>query len=1154
MRFTRLRLSGFKTFVEPTEFLIEPGLTGVVGPNGCGKSNLVEALRWVMGESSYKSMRASGMDDVIFSGSGRRPGRNTAEVTLTLDNAERRVAMALADADTLEVTRRIEREAGSSYRINGRDVRARDVQLLFADASTGSRSPAMVRQGQIGELIAAKPTARRAVLEEAAGITGLHSRRHEAEIRLKAAEQNLERVEDVLTEFESRVESLKRQTRQAVRYRNLSAEIREAEATIAHLKWREAVAREDEAARELADAARLVEERTLAQARAVRDGAVAAHDLPELRRAEVEAAAALQRLRIAATELDAEERRVRDRLADLDRRLVQLAADAAREVSLADDMAAALARLADEEEELAALDEESAAILADAEDGLAETEARSAEAEAALAAAQGAHAEVEARRRALAEARRAAEERRARLSAEATTCARDLAALDASADDGALDDARFEAETAVAMVVEAEDRVAEAEEASRAIRAEAETARAALAEAERELSRLETEAKTLARMLDVAAEELWPPIVEQISVAPGLEAALAAALGDDLEVSADEGAPVHWLTPPPGSGDPALPAGVEPLATHVRAPPLLARRLAQIGLVARAEGPRLRLALAPGQRLVSREGDLWRWDGLTAAADAPTAAARRLSARNRLAELEGAIAECRERRDARLAARDAVDLREKEGAAAATAAAEALRLARRDETAARDALARLEREATTRVERRTALAAAAARLAAEIDEAAGRAEEAAAASADLPETRDLELALAEARARVSIERAAVAEARAARQTHLREAEARARRRAAVAAERQGWASRAASAERQAAVIAERRAEAEAERDDLLDRPADIEEARARLAGEIAKAETARATAADALALGERAQAEADAVARAALEALSTAREAKGRIEERLVAAAGRRAEIAAEIAERFEVAAEALAARLALSPDAPPPDELATERRLERLKVERDKLGPVNLRAEDELRETETRRDELLAERDELVEAIRRLRASIGTLNREARERLMAAFDRVNGHFRELFTHLFGGGEAELQLVESDDPLEAGLEILARPPGKKPATLTLLSGGEQALTALALIFAVFLTNPAPICVLDEVDAPLDDANVERYCDLLDRMTRLTDTRFVVITHNPITMARMNRLFGVTMSERGVSQLVSVDLERAHRIVEPARAG
>ncbi len=1151
MRFTRLRLSGFKTFVEPTEFRIEPGLTGVVGPNGCGKSNLVEALRWVMGENSWKSMRASGMDDVIFAGSGRRPGRNSAEVTLTLDNTDRTVTLPLADADLLEVSRRIEREAGSTYRVNGRDVRARDVQLLFADASTGSRSPSMVRQGQIGELIAAKPTARRAVLEEAAGISGLHSRRNEAEIRLKAAEQNLERVEDVLTEFETRVESLKRQTRQAVRYRNLSAEIRDAEATIGWLRWCEAVAREEEAATALAEATRGADERAEAQARSARDAAVAAHDLPELRRVEAETGATLQRLRMASAELDAEERRIRDRLADLERRLAQLAADAAREASLAEDMTAALARLADEEENLAAEAEESAAILADAEDGLAETEARLAVAESDLADRQARLAEAEARRRALDDARRAAEERLSRLATEAATCARDRAALEATGDDEALEIARDDCETATAAVVEAEERVAEAEEAIGAARSGSEAARVALAEAERDLSRLEAEAKTLARMLDVAAEQLWPPIVEHIAVAPGLEAALAAALGDDLEISADEGAPVHWRDPGPGTADPALPPGAEPLAKHVRAPALLSRRLAQIGLVERAEGARLRFALVPGQRLVSRDGDLWRWDGLTVAADAPTAAARRLSARNRLAELDGLIAAARDAVEAARLAREAATAAETRAAAAETAAREALRLARRDETTARELLGRLEREAATRAAALARLTETAARLEAEREEATARAEAARADAADLPETRVLEIDLAEARARVSIERASVAEARAARQTHLREAEARERRRRAIETERQGWAARAASAEKQAALVAERRAEAEAERDELLDRPADLDDARVRLAGEIAKAEAARAAASDALTLGERAQAEADHLARAALEALSTAREAKGRAEERLVAAASRRAEIADAIAEAFSIEPEALAHRLGLAPDAPPPDETATERRLERLRVEREKLGQVNLAAEAELSEVETRREALAGERDELVEAIRRLRASIGTLNREARERLLGAFDRVNGHFRELFTHLFGGGDAELQLVESDDPLEAGLEILARPPGKKPATLTLLSGGEQALTALALIFAVFLTNPAPICVLDEVDAPLDDANVERYCDLLDRMTRLTDTRFVVITHNPITMARMNRLFGVTMSERGVSRLVSVDLEVAARIVEPA---
>ena len=354
MKFNRLRLLGFKSFVEPSEFVIERGLTGVVGPNGCGKSNLVEALRWVMGESSYKNMRASGMDDVIFSGSATRPSRNTAEVTLFLDNADRTAPAAFNDADELQVSRRIERDAGSVYRINGKEARARDVQLLFADQSTGARSPSMVGQGRIGELIQAKPQARRALLEEAAGISGLHSRRHEAELRLRAAEQNLERLDDVVGELETQIDSLKRQARQATRFKNLSSEIREAEATLLHLRWTLAKAHEAEAKSALATATTLVGERASAQMNAARDQAVNAQRLPELRDAEAAAAAAYQRLSIARAQLEEEAGRIRARQAELDKRIAQLDADIAREQQMLNDNADVLERLADEEAGLSA--------------------------------------------------------------------------------------------------------------------------------------------------------------------------------------------------------------------------------------------------------------------------------------------------------------------------------------------------------------------------------------------------------------------------------------------------------------------------------------------------------------------------------------------------------------------------------------------------------------------------------------------------------------------------------------------------------------------------------------------------------------------------------------------------------------------------------
>src|SRR5947199_1782048 len=331
MKLNKLRLLGFKSFVEPTDFQIEHGLTGVVGPNGCGKSNLVEALRWVMGETSHKSLRAAGMDDVIFSGTNNRPARNHAEVMLFLDNADRSAPAQFNEHETLEVSRRIEREKGSAYRLNGREVRARDVQLLFADASTGARSPALVHQGRIGEIIQAKPEQRRRVLEEAAGVAGLHARRHEAELRLKAAETNLNRLEDVIGQLAQQIDALKRQARQAVKYKQVSADVRKAEATLFHLRWVAANAEAAEAAPGKDLRLRRLAEATREQAEAARIQAVRASELPALREAEARAAAGLQRLNNAREQLDREEERAKERVAELDPRRTQFAADIARE-------------------------------------------------------------------------------------------------------------------------------------------------------------------------------------------------------------------------------------------------------------------------------------------------------------------------------------------------------------------------------------------------------------------------------------------------------------------------------------------------------------------------------------------------------------------------------------------------------------------------------------------------------------------------------------------------------------------------------------------------------------------------------------------------------------------------------------------------------
>jgi chromosome segregation protein len=1150
MKLTRLRLLGFKSFVEPTDFLIEPGLTGVVGPNGCGKSNLVEALRWVMGETSHKSLRAADMDDVIFSGTNSRPGRNNAEVAIQIDNSSRKAPAQFNEHPTLDVSRRIEREAGSTYRINGREVRARDVHILFADASTGSRSPSMVHQGRIGEIIQAKPEQRRRVLEEAAGISGLHARRHEAELRLRAAEQNLARLEDVINQLAAQMDSLKKQARQAVRYRVVAQQVRKAEATLFHLRWVAANGELAEADSAKNAAVRVVAERTGEQAEASKRQALAAAELPALREAEAKAAAALQRLVMARETLEREEARAKERMAELDRRLVQLGDDIERERRLADDAKAALARLADEE---AALQRETAAN----EARRADVDTRVAQADAALATSEkafdeltGRLADLTARRHTLEQAAREHGERLSRLADEIAAVASELSEVEAEGTQGAdLATLASAADTAQAAVAEAEAAAVRIEAAHSAARQGLDAARGPLAEAERRAQRLDAEAKTLAKLLHIDTKNLWPAVIDDLTVDKGYEAALGAALGDDLEAPIDPSAPMRWAGAAIDPGDPALPDGAEALADRVKAPPELARRLKQIGVIGREQAALLAAQLKPGQRLVSREGDLWRWDGFSVSANAPTGAARRLAGKNRLADIEAELEGLRREVESKQAAVTAAEAEVTAAAAADSAARERWRALQHEAHAARERHAEAERQMSRNATRLSALAEATARLTASRDEAAAARGEAERALAALPQAAEIEARLAGVRGEVEGQRARLAEVRAEAQALAREAEISARRLDAIAGERGAWSTRHDGAAGQIETLNARVEEARTERAGLEDAPHLFEEKRRALIGEIETAEAARRSAADALALGENTLAEADRAARAALEAMGLAREEAARAEERFQGANRRLADVGHEIREMLEVEPAEVAHLAGIEADKALPEVATVEATLERLRRERERLGAVNLRAEEELTEVTTQHGSLSAERDDLVEAIKRLRQGIQNLNREARERLLASFELVNNHFKHLFTELFGGGTAELQLIEHEDPLEAGLEIIAKPPGKKPATLSLLSGGEQALTALALIFAVFLTNPAPICVLDEVDAPLDDHNIERFCDLLDEMTRSTETRFVIITHNPITMARMNRLYGVTMAERGVSQLVSVDLEDAVKLRE-----
>ena len=1134
MQIKRLKLSGFKSFVEPAELRIERGLTGIVGPNGCGKSNLLEAIRWVMGEGSAKSLRGGAMDDVIFAGTATRPSRDFAEVSLYA---------TATDADDIEVVRRIERGAGSAYRVNGRDVRAKDVALLFADAATGAHSPALVSQGRISAVIAAKPAERRMMLEEAAGISGLHVRRKDAEQKLRATETNLGRLDEVIGDMETRIGQLRRQARAAEKYRTLSDAIKQAEGRLIYSRWRDAAAAAKVAKAEAETAQGAVDTATQAQAGAAAWQAQAVTKVGELRAAAQfardAAAAAGHKLATMAAERTA----LNLRIADLKAQQERLAGDRAREGDLARDAAEALARLGAEAKTLEARIAAEQARLPAFVGQIAAAESAVRDAEVELARALSAQAREQAETRVAEAALAAAAARYERSSRDLLRLTSESDALGSDAPlIAAADQARALRESADADAVSARATIENSEAERVAAVLARDTAQSAGATAQAALAALEGEARALAKALEAKGGKARA--LDSIRVTPGFERALAAVLGDDLESDVGAGSARGWTGATALAGDPALPIG-EPLSTYVSAPAELARRLAQIAVVDHDDGD----ALAVGQRLVTRSGMMRRWDGFVASGDG-AAAAERLERANRLVALEidipPARAEVETARAALLAAQTAADAARGAGEAARAVLLRAeatARSAQRDEDQAVTATERL-------ASRRAEYAERLARIAAEQSDA--QADQAAAQTVliSLPDGIDTGSLVTQLQTASESARAHAAQIKAEAASIDRAIAADQHRLASARAEAKSWQSRSGEAAKRLTEMDTRAAAAATELDSLDGAPAKLAATITALEGENA----ALALAAEHAAAAERG-AETELRAHEAKladigEALSTAREARAGAMARAENQELRRVEMGRVAGERFECPAPLLPERVGF--DAEEVRDAAYEsQQLEALTMERERLGPVNLIAETELIEIEATRATSITERDELAEAISRLRGSIGALNREGRTRLLAAFEAVNGHFERLFATLFNGGQAHLALIDSDDPLEAGLEIFAQPPGKKLAALTLLSGGEQALTAVALIFGLFLTNPAPICVLDEVDAPLDDANIERFCGLLDMMTRETNTRYLIVTHNAVTMSRMHRLFGVTMIEQGISRLVSVDLGGAEALLAAA---
>ena len=1094
MDFKKLRISNFKSFVDPVEVNINDGLTGVVGPNGCGKSNLVEALRWVMGETSYKSMRTDAMDDVIFSGTENRPARNFAEVSLILDNKDRNAPKDYNKEDSIEIIRRIERESGSAYKVNGKDIRARDIQMFFADVSTGARSPSLVRQGQIDELISQKPEQRRKILEEAAGISGFHVRRHEAELRLNAANNNIDRLDDVLKELSSQIRSLRKQAREATRYKSLSEEIRNAQAVVLAVKLELINEELDDSNKKYNEAKKNHQDTINSLSRINTEEIQLVDKLSPLKEESASDAAKFQRLIIEMEGLDNELMRQEKRIIELDDFILSSTSQLERENEILTDLKTSLSSYSNTEEKIKKRNE----IQIKIDEILSLLKANNEK----INIFSSKYSQKE-------NLEKITENNKEIIDSILSQIKREKDYHDSlnklSKSENNLESLSQKDSQIKELINKKTDELNQNEN---------------LINNFVELySQKDVLEKLLGSSLDVKNS-----LIDKLEVEPGFENALDALLGDELYYSVDNDQPIHWEYLGDFVEELSLPKNCEPLSNFIKGSNVISRRLRQTGLVKKEDGLKLISDLNFGQRLVSKEGDLWRWDGLVVSSSSSSSAVKRLQQRNKLDEINKSIKEFQVKyKDIEQLRKKSIDIQESITNSkieldrvytqinAKEDNAEKIIKSKNELSILNNKLEEFNSESNDNLKQLSEIKTSIDSFEVEF----GGIEKLRKTGEEYQETiTTLKIELD--RISTEIESKGDIEKKIPQAIDL------------------------------ISSLEERIQNFKNEKSNYTSLPEEIEKKKDTLNALIEEARLKKLSSEDKLTDLEN---KIDAIRskqREITEQEAQHRESEARLETLLQNNREKKDDINSQIDKDLKLNNNQLLELVNFSEDNPRPDEITAEQNFERFKNERDILGGVNLRADDELKEVQDRFDETKSEREDLDAAISKLKKGISGLNQESRERMKIAFNEVNEKFQNVFKKLFGGGHAELNFVDSDDPLEAGLEMLAQPPGKKLKSMESLSGGEKALTAISLIFAVFLTNPSPICVLDEVDAPLDDANVERFCDLIEEMSKNVNTRFLIITHHALTMSRMDRLFGVTMQEKGISKLVSVDLKTAEK--------
>ena len=1139
MKFQSVRISGFKSFLEPTEIQMNMGLTGVVGPNGCGKSNIVEAIKWIMGENSARQMRGDGMDDVIFSGTNERPSRNFAEVSIKLDNSEKKAPAIFNHYDEIEITRKIEREKGSVYRVNGKQVRARDIQLIFADNGTGARSSGIVGQGRIAQIIDSNPEDRRVILEEAANIKGLHSRRHEAELKLKGASDNLDRLSDIEQTYKEQLIELEKQGRKAARYRSVGERIRKAEATLFFNLMNNAKKEANDLDIQLKNANENVSQGQMKVAEHIKSQLHLANKIPDLKKDEAEKAATLQTLNITKIKLDEEKSSAQNALQNIINQINLINNDIARESEIKEDAKKSLSTLLTEEKNLKEDSENFSTKITKATDLVKKLRSISDAADDKLSTITSEIYSIKSDKSDL-------EKRINNLKQKIEVTQNQLANFNIEDDKN-----RFKLDKE--KIINLKKLIQENNQLNDGYKVELEKLEkleTRLIEEKNtavfEFNKVNLEFDSLSTLLgrDTLNSNTLEKTIGNIN---NLEEAIGSVLGETLLapiLSDDQSTEntTYWRDDFKTISPASLPESVIPIVTKITKSSILDTALKGVGIVNNKEiAFKLQKKLTFGQALTTPSGGLWRWDGFVQPQGVQNSYSERLQQIARLRLLQNKLPSLEENQSlsekrldecfnnikkykddlsnlqvklsSLISESNQLELQNTKVESKLLSSEALIKELKNTERMSLEELSELEKEFNN--------------------------------SLNLPSLLAEELKV---RNNADQSRNELTDAMAAEQQIKSEESFQSRNLIQLGHQKENWKVREEEAKTRLISLEERLKTSQDEKNRLSTLPESFEKKEVELNIKIEEAISNRNIAADQLVKNETSLNDADKQVREAEKVVSTLREEMIKIEALLNLSKAKIQNIEERVFEKLKIKSTELNKFINTKEEDQPIKSIEIlEKTLQRLLNERETLGAVNLRAEDEMNEMLNKIEVMSKERVDLEEAIAKLRSGIFELNKEGRQRLKESFEEVNENFKQLFQKLFGGGNAELRLVGNEDPLQAGLEVLASPPGKKMQLLSLLSGGEQALTAISLIFSVFLCNPAPICILDEVDAPLDDTNVGRFCDLLNQIVDETNTYFMVITHHRLTMAKMDRLFGVTMEQKGISKLVSVDLEQASRI-------